>query len=101
MKYIKKYEKVERFKDYIILNYPSTVVLFKIKEFSQNTTTLTKIYVYDKQNQKTIELVNMSGENFNQGDTQKLESKILYQSNDLQECIEKLPLLANTMKYNL
>lgn len=101
MKYIKKYEKVERFRDYIILNNPSHLLLFKLKDFSQNTTTVQKLYVYDKQNQKTIELVNMSGENFNQGETQRIEPKIIYQSNDLQECIDRLPILANAMKYNL
>lgn len=110
MKYIKSYESIDinNIKKYIIYKPDNSLqrdkdkdkylFIYIILNINNDYTTLLRVYRYNIPEEK-ISDVGISDEIFVPTDT--IINRILFSSNDVEECIKMLPLVANTNKYNL
>lgn len=116
MKHLKTYEhktkyKTSQFSEYLIWStLENTVRIFKNdhkidywqKDKNQPVLRITHLYTYDLQTKELTKVTGQSNERttgvFLAEDTLP---RILFQSDNLQDCINTLPILSATNKYNL
>lgn len=110
MKYIKSYESIDinNIKKYIIYKPDNSLQLDKDKNkwlfiylilnINNDYTTLLRVYRYNISEEKLLE-EKMSEELF--VPIPAFSNRILFTSDNINECIEMLPLISNTNKYNL
>ena len=114
MKHIKHYEHKkkytpEQFSDYITwLSSDTKIIILKnehkiefyLKDKNQPLLRVTQIYSYNILNNSIIENSNSKITGlFLDPDT--IQNRILYQSNDMQDCIDMIHLISSANKYNL
>ena len=105
MKYIKSFENINDEDDrfYIIFDRSDKLLIFEITPavFSEdiNVKNFLQLFEYDKKYNK----IHKSESDIGEFDYENLSKKqnILYKSNNLQDCIDNLPLINGANKYNL
>ena len=104
MKYLKKFENKE-FKTYAVLEDKLYLTVIKINEQQNKLINLSILYKYDK---KTNQL-NKTETRFLSASTsvsytytkKDFQDEMIYQSDDLQDILDKIPMLSSAYKYNL
>lgn len=105
MKYIKIYENYEpgtrltNLKKYIVYKFPNNLIIAEVLDVFGLDYYVRKLFTaYGPDNIKNIE--NTIGTN-KLNLTSETSEKIIYQSDDLQDVLDKIPLLFDVNKYNL
>jgi hypothetical protein len=101
MKYIKTYEKynsVDNFKKYIIWQAKKILMILQVTEVTEYHLKFNKIYTLDKNDL----LKKMKNEKIViYHDYDKIKRHIIYEDDNLQECIDKLKIITDINKYNI
>ena len=107
MKHLKSYENIKdydepqlKLKKYIIYSETSSIIKSRtlIMQILYNqgvSTSAEKLYIYQNN-----ELIKTSG-NIQWSNSLDLKPSVIFTSDNLQECIDKLPILLNQHKYNI
>lgn len=102
MKYLKTYEKYKEsdFKKYFIGTLFDSLAIFNIIEMSnKNMAEIKILLIYNKTNDEIKEF--KGGEESYKKSLDIIKNKILFQSDNIQDCIDIIPILSDTIKYNL
>lgn len=98
MKYIKTFEKKISLKEYVVINHEYTYMILRINEISKDTVSYTPLYIFNKLNNNGAFILKGTDSKYY---GEQLNDIIVFQSNNLSECIEILPALNKMKKYNL
>jgi len=100
MKYLKTYEKytsIDNFKKYIIWQAKRTLMILQAIEVTEYHLKFKKLYAL--YNTGEIKRTNEKLNIFH--DFDKIKRHIIYESDDLSDCLERLEILSNSKKYNI
>jgi hypothetical protein len=101
MKYLKTYEEIDNnFKKYIIIIVNKTYSILKINKIYNDNAydKFEMIQIYHLYKDKLTKIDNNKKHIFS---VKYIKPKILFESNDLEECLKILPIIAETIKYNI
>ena len=101
MKYLKYFENKKDLKKYIILKDSLDMFyIFKVLNYMNNADMyiLRRLYQYFSNVNKTEKIIHVDYKTLN---IRQIKNNLLYESDNLQDCIDKLPTLKNINKYNL
>lgn len=104
MKYLKTYEQnKEKLKNYIVWEYKNKIVVFEIKtQYDNSPISLKRVNLYNikknyieeiklEEHDKMIYYKNIN----------EIKDGLLYQSDNLKDCIDKVKYLSDIKKYNI
>lgn len=104
MKHLKIYEdyKKENFKKYFIADVTYALVIFEILgegQMSKDSVEIRMLFIYNKEKDKIEDMPEFS--NSYDKPITTIKNKMIYQSNDLEDCIEKIRYINDENKFNL
>ena len=101
MKYLKYFENKNELKNFVILKDSLNMFyIFKVLDYNKVTDVyvLRRLYQYFSNVNKIEQILDGDYKTLN---IRQIKNNLLYQSEDLQDCVDKLPTLKNINKYNL
>jgi len=99
MKYLKTYENNSKLKKYIIREYRFAFSIFEVNNFSKDEVLLTELYTSYKKLNGKIESVKNDKPYL--VPIRIINKNLVYQSDNLQDCLDALPKIGDINKYNL